>query len=228
MNAKNKSASIAIVSFIFIIISLFFFSQALIADNISDYTVEKPLSGEHCIVLHKPLDSNDVVLIIDGQRIGVKRGCLKDFFKNKDKYLAQMQPRGALFDEQSGSDDAINVLNSFWFWISMYIFTCLMISGLTGYIAISRGLHVSKCVALGLIFNVVGLAIVLFQSRGKDVRNIPRGFGRRHKTYDPVICEGCGAELHPSATVCSGCGMKIKPMVKSEVENVVNDSIDGS
>ncbi len=222
MQIKYNSVRIANFSFILTFISLFFFISALNVDNISNYTIEKPLGGEHCIVSGKPLDSNDVVLIIDGQRIGVKRGCLKEFFDNKDKYLAQIQPLGALFDEQSGSGDAFNALNSVWFWISMYIFTCLLISGLTGYIAISRGLHVSKCVALGLIFNVVGLAIVLLQSRGKDVRNIPRGFGRRHKTYDPVSCSGCGAELHPSATVCSGCGMKIVAKIKSEVDSVNN------
>jgi len=223
MQGKYLFIRIANVLFNLIIISSFFTSPALNADNLSSYTVEKPLSGEHCIVSGKLLDSNDVVMIIDGQRIGVKRGCLKEFFRNKDEYLAQMQPRGALFDEQSGSDDAINIINSVWFWIGMYIFTCLIISGITGYIAVSRGLHVFKCVALGLLFNVIGLAIVLFQSRGKDVKYIPHGFGRRHKTYDPVICQGCGAQLHPSAKVCTGCGMKITPIVKSEVDKVLNN-----
>jgi hypothetical protein len=179
----------------------------------------QPQTGDVCLVCNKPIESDDVVYLVDGQRVPVHRGdCDARLHAHPTKYLAKMKPRGALLDAGSVSSGA-----SFdWLYVGLYVLAGLVLGGL----AAQRALHVGRrpliWLVLGLVGNVAAYAVLLALPK-RQVRTlaaIPSGLAKIASTYSPQACPKCGAENHPSARECSGCGTKLNPTMESEAARV--------
>jgi hypothetical protein len=175
----------------------------------------QPKPGEICVVCNKPIGPEDLVYLVDGQRVPVHRGsCDAQLHADPTKYLARMRPRGALLDASSVSTQA----SYGWLYLGFYALAGLVFAAL----AAQRAFHVGRRPLVWLILGLVGnlpAYIVLLALPKREVRalaGIPRGLGKIASTYSPQACPKCGAENHPSARECSGCGAKLNPATESE------------
>ncbi len=174
--------------------------------------------GDVCLVSGKALLQGDVVYLIRGRRVPLRREHVRDFIADSTRYLAQLQPQSALFHEpmeQRGAETG--EIDFGWFLFGMYVLLALFFGGLSGYTAVSKGLNPIPHFFIGLIFSALGYLYVLTRPRAAPSGEVPSGFVKVHTTREPVACGQCGYTNHPAAKICSGCGAKLQPIVASEV-----------
>lgn len=179
----------------------------------------QPTPGETCVVCNKPIGPDDVVYLVDGQRVPVHRGdCDDRLHASPAKFLAKLKPRGALLDASSLSSQA-----SFgWLFAGFYVLAGLIFGALAAHRAFHVGRKPLAWLAIGLIGNLPAYAVLLVLPK-REVRalaGIPPGLGKIASTYSPQACPKCGTENHPSARECSGCGAKLNPTMESEAARV--------
>jgi hypothetical protein len=178
-----------------------------------------PKPGEICQVCNKPIGPDDVVYLVDGQRVPVhRRDCDAQLHANPTKYLAKMKPRGALLDASSVSAQA----SYGWLYFGFYMLAGLVFAAVAAHRAFHVGRRPLVWLALGLVGNLPAYAVLLALPK-REVRalaGIPAGLGKIASTYSPQACPQCGAENHPSARECSACGTKLNPTLESEAARV--------
>ncbi len=182
------------------------------------YQQVKPQSGERCIVCAKELSPEDVTLIVKGRRVPLKQAMVDSFLNNQDAFFAQLQPRGALFQENTPASVARGGVSSAWFNFGLYVLAGLVFGGLCAYFAIGKGLPALPYFFTGFLANVVGLIYVL--TRPAKIKDIPKGLVKVPDTHAPVDCPDCGAANHPTVSECRDCGGKLTPVYKSEISKV--------
>ncbi|NUO83504.1 zinc ribbon domain-containing protein [candidate division KSB1 bacterium] len=192
-------------------------AQAPVPDLPYKHDALKP--GEVCLVSGKSLTQGDVVYLIRGRRVPLRREQVRYFIADSTRYLAQLQPQSALFHEamaQRGTE--AGGIDLGWFLFGMYVLVALFFGGLSGYAAVSKGLNPIPHFFIGLFFSAPGYLYVLTRPRAATAGEVPSGFVKVHTTHEPVPCGRCGYTNHPAAKLCSGCGAKLQPIVASEVE----------
>ncbi len=170
--------------------------------------------GDRCIVSNLLLDEHGLAFLYRGRRVTLDAAHVQTFFDQPMKYFSNLQPRGALFQE-----DAIRKPPK---RIGWFIFGVWMTLGLTAgafctHLALGKGLSPVTWFFVGLTTNLVGVLLALRQSSRTRVEMRPR-LAKITKTVPPLICSACRAQNHPSARQCTGCGSKMQPIMESEVE----------
>jgi hypothetical protein len=177
-----------------------------------------PGQGEQCLVCRKTIgpEMNAVTMTWRGRTFSVGEPFFPEFQKRPELYLARLQPKAALFQEESASPRA---LDSFWLFFGLYVLAGLVAGAETAYLALSRGRKPLLWFAVGLLLNVVGVALVLLAPRRQDFdapAGIPAGLAKIPTTHAPLACIHCGSPNHPSASACSSCGQKLEAKVEAE------------
>ncbi len=148
---------------------------ALLADRsetANPYAVVPARVGEYCTVCGSPLTEDDVALIVKGRRFPVDKSMVDVFLKNPQAYFRTKQIRGALFQEELQAAGATqSALTGGWFLFGLYILTGLVCAGLSGYIAVSKGLPAIPHFFAGFFLSVFGLLYVLTRSSHVEARN---------------------------------------------------------
>lgn len=180
------------------------------------YNVLTYQAGENCVVCGKLLADSDVVLWVGGQRVPLCAAQVNSFLKNQDRYLAKMQPKGALFNEGMRAPTSRGLLSG-WFIGGLYILVALVFAGLSGYTAVSKGLPPMPNFFIGFFLSAFGYLYVLTRPAVTGQGEIPSGLVKVPTTLAPVPCPACGHANHPSSTKCVGCGGKLVPITQSEV-----------
>ena len=174
--------------------------------------------GDICLVCREPVGSNDLVYLVRGQRVPLHRGGdEQDLLARPQYWLAQIQPRVALFSVDQG----LSSLSGFWFFAGLYVFIGLIFAGATAHLALGKALSPIPWFFVGLSLNAVGYLILLMRPRGNATAfpaGIPGGLRKVPLTHRSVECPRCGARLHPAAHNCSGCRGELTPSVESEVD----------
>lgn len=183
------------------------------------YRQVKPKPGERCLVCGKPLNENDVALIVRGRRVPLKQTMVDSFMKHQEEFFSKVQPRGALFQENLGVPPGVaqGGISRGWFLFGLYILTALIFSALSGYSAISKGLPATRIFFIGFVFNLLGYIYVLTRTAKLEKGSVPKGLRKVPATNAPVICPKCKGSNHPSAEKCRNCGAKLDPVYRSEV-----------
>jgi len=183
------------------------------------YKSVAPQKNERCIICGVELTEEDVVLIVRGRRVPLNSAMVDSFLNNKDMYFRKLQPKGALFYENltSGRNAALGGVNLGWFLFGSYILLGLIFGGMSGYAAVSKGLSPIQNFFIGFFLSVIGYLYVKSRPSVAGKGEIPAGLVKVPTTHEPVNCQKCGSENHPSADACSGCGAELKPVIDSEV-----------
>ncbi|MDH4069166.1 MAG: hypothetical protein OEV30_01960 [Ignavibacteria bacterium] len=185
------------------------------------YEVMPAVAGEVCTVCGVPVTGEDIALIVRGRRVPLKREMLDQFLAKPEEYFATLQPRGALFQENSPDPQGGSMetgVDFFWFAAGLYLLVALMFAGLSGYTAVSKGLDPIRHFFIGLLFSAPGYLYVLTRPPVAGPVEVPRGWAKVATTRSPVKCEKCGALNHPSSGRCSDCGATLVPQTVSEVK----------
>jgi hypothetical protein len=194
---------------------------ALLADRsetANPYAVVPARVGEYCTVCGSPLTEDDVALIVKGRRFPVDKSMVDVFLKNPQAYFRTKQIRGALFQEELQAAGATqSALTGGWFLFGLYILTGLVCAGLSGYIAVSKGLPAIPHFFAGFFLSVFGLLYVLTQSSHVKPGTVPRGLVKVPVTHAPVPCPACGNTNHPAAVRCAACGAVLAPKLQSDM-----------
>ena len=185
------------------------------SESFLPYARARVEAGEVCLVSGQPLSQEDVVYLVRGRRVPLKREYLAAFVADSSRYLALSKPKSALFHEHAAQARGIDLG---WFLFGLYVLVALIFSGLSGYTAVSKGLNPIPHFFIGLIFSALGYLYVLARSRATQSSEVPRGLVKVRTTHEPVACGQCSYTNHPAAKVCLGCGAKLQPIVASEVE----------
>jgi len=173
-------------------------------------------SGDHCTVSGLPLTPDDVVLLVDGRRVPLKKDAVDIFLNNQEKYFSKLQPKSALFTEDMGQPDSLSMG---WFLFGIYVLIGLIFAALTSHKAVGKGLGPIPWFFAGLVFNILGY-IAVMAKRSAATGNIPEGFKKVPLTSEPVFCPNCGYENHPSAKKCSRCDFTLDPHEISEIDKL--------
>ena len=184
---------------------------------ILNYPRDAVKPGEVCLLSGKALTEQDVVYFIRGRRVALGRDQVVAFVADSARYLAQLQPQGALFHEDREQSRAAGGIDLGWFLFGMYVLVALLFSGMSGYTAVSKGLNPIPYFFIGLIFSALGYLYVLTRARAAAAKEVRSGLVKVHVTHEPVACGKCGYTNHPAAKACLGCGAKLQPLVASEV-----------
>jgi len=187
------------------------------------YPVVPAKPGESCTVCGVPLTEDDVALIVKGRRVPLNSAMVEEFLQNKEMYFANLQPKGALFQENldSPSGTALGGISSGWFLFGLYVLVALIFGGMSGYAAVGRGLKPIPHFFIGFLFSAFGFLYVMTRPKAVKRGEIPPGLVKVPVTASPVPCEKCGHANHPSAKRCAECGADLKPRVESEVERAL-------
>jgi hypothetical protein len=194
---------------------------ALLADRsetANPYAVVPARVGEYCTVCGSPLTEDDVALIVKGRRFPVDKSMVDVFLKNPQAYFRTKQIRGALFQEELQAAGATqSALTGGWFLFGLYILTGLVCAGLSGYVAVSKGLPAIPHFFAGFFLSVFGLLYVLTRSPHVKPGTVPRGLVKVPVTHAPVPCPACGNTNHPAAVRCAACGAVLAPKLQSDM-----------
>ena len=178
-------------------------------------------SGHRCLVCRRRITEGGSVLRHDGRRVHIcSSGCLQHWHDDPIAYFAAIQARGALFDERTRGHRS---LWSGWLGFGFYVLSGLICGAASSYLAVSKGHPPVKWFFLGFAFNVLGLCAIVARSRvdmSALPAGVPAGLRKVPLTRQPVHCEKCGDEHHPSAQICGSCGADLQPMVKAETSLV--------
>lgn len=174
-------------------------------------------SGDRCLVCNTPIDErNGLVILYRGRRVPLMAKMVDDFLDNTTAYFGRLQPKGALFQEESILGSAIHYG---WFVFGLWVFLALIAAGLCANLAFRRGLPPGRWYFAGLAANFFGFFWMLRQKPRATVR-LPPHLAKIPQTEPPVRCPKCGATNHPSAARCSSCGAAIQPKRESEVARI--------
>lgn len=156
-----------------------------------------------------------------GRRVAVCPGECREHWKaNPNQFFLKLQSRGALFDENSIPESKGN---NGWLYLGMYVLVGLIFGAICAYVAVTQGHEATGWFLAGLVLNVIGLIAVLVKGQGdlsKYPAGVPVGFAKVPSTYTPVVCQTCGGENHPSASICSQCGAEQKSTVETEASKL--------
>jgi len=184
------------------------------------YQAVRPKLGDYCTVGNVPLDTlQDVALIVRGRRVPLHRTMVDSFMRTQEKYFAQQQPKGALFQEELSAPKGavLGGVTSGWFLFGLYVLVALVFAGMSGYAAVSKGLPPIPNFFIGFFLSALGYLYVLTRPAVAQKGEIPAGLVKVPTTLAPVPCSRCGYQNHPSAKQCVGCGGKLEPAMQSEV-----------
>jgi len=214
-----------------LLVFLFFFFAVLRADTTSvTYSVVAAKPGEKCTVCGLDLTADDVALIVKGRRVPLNRTMVDEFMKNQERYFSDLQPKGALFQENldSPGGTALGGVSEGWFLFGLCVLVSLVFAGLSGYAAVTKGLKPIPNFFIGLFFSGFGYLYVLTRPRQVPKGEIPHGLVKVPVTASPVLCEKCGSSNHPSAKMCMACGSKLTPRLESEVGRAMGKPVSGN
>lgn len=175
-----------------------------------------------CIVCQAPTAAGATRETWKGRTIQVcSAACGDEWHEHRDVHFANLQARGALFDERAMSGDSERSLFSGWMWFGCWVVVGLVCGAIAAYVALGKGLAPLPWLLAGLAFNVVALALLATKPRA-DLSQLPQGVpdGLRKiaTTHAPADCPTCGRPNHPSAQACSHCGAPMSARVKSEAQ----------
>ena len=178
--------------------------------------------GEKCTICGVPLTDQDVALIVRGRRVPLNAMMVDSFMAAPEKHFADMQPRGALFQEELGAPPgaALGGISSGWFAFGAYVLIGLIFGGLSGYLAVSKGLAPIPHFFTGFTLNVFGFVYVLTRKPAVTAGDVPTGLVKVPTTRTPQACPRCGYTNHPSARQCLQCKASLAPTAESEVAHV--------
>jgi hypothetical protein len=211
------------LSTLFMLLYLQASTGAVAADTTdSGYQMVPAKPGEECTVCGIPLTDEDVALIVKGRRVPLNKGMVQEFLENQERYFARLQPRGALFQEDVDAQEGTSLggISRGWFLFGLYVLVALLFAGMSGYVAVAKGLKPIPHFFIGLFFSVFGFLYVLTRPRLAKEGEIPSGLVKVPLTSAPVPCPKCGYSNHPSASMCKKCGSALSPAVQSEVQRV--------
>ncbi|MEW5975771.1 MAG: hypothetical protein AB1898_08190 [Acidobacteriota bacterium] len=203
-----------------------FFGFAFKADEgrvTPPYAQVPPQEGERCAVCGVPLTSEDVVLIVRGRRVPLNKEMVGEFLSRQEEYFRSRQPKGALFQEEFQTPPGVSQsgISLRWFLVGLYIVTALVFAGLSGYVAVAKGLPPIPYFFLALAFNVFGFLYVLTRPSESTAGAVPPGLVKIPVTHEPLACGACGNTNHPAAARCASCGVSLTPRISSEVSRAV-------
>jgi len=178
-----------------------------------------PKPGERCTVGNVPLTENDVTLLVRGRRVPLHRTMVDSFLNNQETYFRNLQPKGALFQEEMAAQKgtALGGMKGGWFTFGLLVLAGLICGGVSGYLAVSKGLPGAPFFFAGFFLNVFGIVYTLTKPAVVPKEKIPAGVAKIPSTSEPVPCKKCGSTNHPTANRCSGCSAEITPTEISEV-----------
>ena len=136
-------------------------SQQVPEDLLTNGTVQRvpPKPGEVCTVCDRPLNSGDLVYLVDGQRVPVHAGdCDALLRAHPQKWLARLGPKGAAF---LGTDVARVSLTNVWLYAGLYVLVGLLFAALCAQHALRVGYSPLTGLLLGFAFNVLGYLFVI-------------------------------------------------------------------
>ncbi|MEE9169336.1 MAG: hypothetical protein V3U73_06190 [bacterium] len=172
--------------------------------------------GDRCIVCNAPHEHVSQVILYKGRRVPVCAKHPQTFLNNPQPYFSQLQPRGALFQEEAVLE---KTMKSGWFALGMWVFVALISAGLAANLALRKGLSSLRWFFVGLVTSVFGVAWLLFKPSTQRV-DLPAHFAKIPTTANPIYCPDCQAGNHPSAEKCGGCGRSLEPLSQSEVRKL--------
>jgi hypothetical protein len=200
------------------IIIIFIFISNLPADNLPDTLGYKRLTikeGDRCLICDAPIKvGTGLALLIKGKRIIIDLDHLQEFLSNKDFYLSNLQPKGALFQE---SAILTKTLRSGWFIFGTWIVLSLFMGALSCQLALKKGYGPLKWFFIGLFLNIFGYILILLQ-KSQTEKKIPLGWSKIPLTSTPQRCPTCGTSNHPAAEKCIHCQHVLSPELESEVK----------
>ncbi len=167
---------------------------------------------DRCLVCDGELDKNGLAFLYKGRRITLDTLHLEAFLQTPGAYLAQLQPRGALFQESGGG-----YLSKGWLFAGIWMLLGLVGAAVCTGIALRKGLPPMGWFAAGLATNILAV-IVIFTRPASESIPLPPRLAKIPVTADPYLCTRCGAQNHPSARHCIGCDAVIDSTADSEVE----------
>ena len=207
-----------------LLLTLFFSTELFgFPDSLSGkYEIVPAQEGERCVVCGNPLSLDDIALIVKGRRVPLKKEMMQEFLANEEKYFVEMQPRGALFQEDSGlkTGTSLGGVGWGWFLFGVYVLAGLLSSGFSGNTALQRGLNPRPYFFLGFFLPVLGYLIVLSR-KSEPQQDLPHGLVKIPETSKPIACPACGFTNHPTARTCSGCKKPLSPLRASEASQVL-------
>lgn len=197
-------------------------ASSLAQESAPSYEMKPHQPGESCVVSGKKLVEGDVALIVRGRRVPLCITKVDSFLRHQEKYFAQMQPKGALFQEELNAPvgAALGGVSSSWFLFGLYILAALIFGGMSGYAAVSKGLSPLPNFFIGFFLSAFGYLYVLTRPAITKKGEIPAGLVKVPTTHEPMPCSTCGYNNHPSAKQCAGCGGQLEPLMQSEVARV--------
>ena len=170
--------------------------------------------GDRCLVSGILLDANGVALLFKGRRVTLHPDAVSAFLDNPSRYFSQLQPRGALFQE-----DQTWSLGIGWLVIGVWMSLGLACGAASSHIALQRGRSPAVWFAAGVAANVLALLALTLSSAPARVA-LPDRLQKIPTTDAPVPCPSCHAHNHPTARSCSACGHPLSPSGESEVQRV--------
>jgi hypothetical protein len=200
-------------------------ARATTADSTAaGYTVLPAHAGERCTVGGDSLTEQDVALIVRGRRVPLHRLAVQEFLDHQEKYFAKFEPKSALFQEDMSprSGTALGGITYGWFLFGIYVLVGLVFSGLSAYVAITKGLNSRLHFSIGFILGPIGFLYVVTRPKAA-LHEIPGGLVKVPSTSTPVPCPACGAMNHPTARLCIECRSTLHPVGESEVERVLRN-----
>ena len=174
-----------------------------------------------CMACGKSIGADRLEVQHRGRRVHLHDGvCLGHWEKNRDVLFANLQARGALFDESAIPPATTS---NAWLFFGLYVLIGLVCGAACAYVAISRGRPGLPWFTAGLILNVPILLFALVCPREQMLMlpdGIPPGLRKVPLTRAPVPCPNCRATNHPAADHCPGCGASLQPTATGEVGRI--------
>lgn len=187
---------------------------------------ERPASGD-CVVCDGPAGVQAIVEQFKGRWVTICPGkCGEHWNANPDQFFLKLQSNGALFDENSISQETAS---DGLLYLVCYFLIGLMFGAMCAYVALTNGHNPVFWFLAGFLVNILALIVILLKDHGDLSQlpaGVPPGLSKIPATYDPVSCPGCGRENHPSAGHCSACGAALDPTVNSEVSRLSDQALD--
>ena len=147
-----------------------------------------------------------------GRRYYVDADACRDaFLRTPDAFASATEPRGALFSASTADMAGSTGLLVF----ALAIVTGLVTGGIAAFLATRRAVPAWRWFLLGLVGNLVGLAIA-YVRLGARPRVDTGGLAKIASTATPVACSTCGRTNHPLAQRCGRCGAALQPAATSE------------
>src|SRR5690349_2593037 len=142
----------------------------------------RPEAGETCIVCNNPVDPDDSVYLVQGQRVPVHAGAEEhEFLARPRKYLMQLKPLGAALlgadSNQPGmanrADDDHPGVSGTWIYSGLYVLLGLVFGAVCAHRALRTGYSPKAWFGLGLVLNA--FAYILLLTRPKREVYAPAG-----------------------------------------------------